>query len=90
MAAACREGWRAYLDDPAPADALMHQLNSDMDAQTFTEAAAAQKPLIETDQTKTAGLGTMTADRWNELAKQLSDLGVINSSIKGEDCFVNP
>jgi NitT/TauT family transport system substrate-binding protein len=90
MAAACREGWQAYLDDPAPANALMHQLNSDMDPQTFAEAAEAQKPLIQTDQTKTAGLGTMTADRWNQLTKQLADLGVIGSGVKGEDCFVNP
>jgi NitT/TauT family transport system substrate-binding protein len=90
MAAACRDGWRAYLDDPAPANALMHQLNSDMDAQTFAEAAVAQKPLIETDETKSAGLGSMTGQRWDDLAKQLSDLGVINSGVKGEDCFVNP
>jgi NitT/TauT family transport system substrate-binding protein len=90
MAAACREGWRAYLDDPAAANAAMHALNSDMDAQTFTEAAAAQKPLIETDQTKSAGLGTMAAQRWDDLAKQLTDLGVIDSTVKGEDCFVNP
>ncbi|MGA3067380.1 MAG: ABC transporter substrate-binding protein [Tepidisphaeraceae bacterium] len=90
MAAACREGWRAYLDDPAPANAAMHDLNSDMDPQTFTEAAAAQKPLIETEQTKTAGLGAMNARRWDDLAKQLTDLGVIDSSVKGEDCFVNP
>ncbi len=90
MAAACREGWRAYLDKPAPINAIMHDLNKDMDEQTFAEAADAQKPLIETDQTKAAGLGTMTAQRWNDLSKQLQDLGVIDQPIKGEDCFVNP
>jgi NitT/TauT family transport system substrate-binding protein len=90
MAAACREGWRAYLDDPKSTNDAMHQINGDMDLQTFAEAADAQKPLIETEQTKKGGLGTMTAERWDELAKQLTDLGVIDASTKGEDCFVNP
>ncbi len=61
-----------------------------MDMQTFTEAAAAQKPLIETDQTKAAGLGTMTLDRWKTLAGQLIDLGVIGGSVNPGQCFVNP
>jgi NitT/TauT family transport system substrate-binding protein len=90
MAAACREGWRAYLDNPGPTNAIMHDLNKDMDPQTFAEAAAAQKPLIETNETRANGLGTMTAQRWTALAGQLSDLGVLNKPVKGEDCFVNP
>jgi NitT/TauT family transport system substrate-binding protein len=90
MAAACRAGWRAYLDDPTAANNAMHDLNQDMDLQTFAQAADAQKPLIETIDTKTSGLGSMTADRWKELAQQLTDLGVIDSGVKAEDCFVNP
>src|SRR5208282_4755949 len=35
MAAACRQGWRDYLDRPDPVNAVMHGLNSDMDLQTF-------------------------------------------------------
>ena len=58
--------------------------------QTFAEAAAAQKPLIETDQTRAAGLGTMTGDRWKDLADQLVKLGVIDSSVDPQQCFVNP
>jgi NitT/TauT family transport system substrate-binding protein len=90
MAAACREGWRDYLDHPDPIDATMHGLNPDMDLQTFQEAAAAQKPLIETDETKSAGLGTMTLQRWKDLAAQLAALGVIDSSVDPSQCFVNP
>src|SRR5579872_257165 len=81
MAAACREGWRDYLDHPDPINAVMHGLNADMDLQTFGEAAAAQKPLIETDETKTTGLGTMTQQRWKDLASQLVKLGVIDESV---------
>jgi NitT/TauT family transport system substrate-binding protein len=89
MVTACRAGWRAYLDDPKPANAMMGRLNKDMDAAIFTAAAEAQKPLIETVETKKAGLGTMTAARWETLAKQLVDLKVIEKPIAAKECFVN-
>ncbi len=90
MVAACRDGWRDYLDHPDPVNAVMHGLNTDMDLQTFGEAAAAEKPLIETDETRKSGLGTMTLDRWKALAGQLVDLGVIDGSVDPNGCFVNP
>lgn len=76
MVRAVREGWRAYLDDPGPANAVMGKLNTTMDAETFRDAAAAQKPLIEDAQTKK--LGQMTRERWETLGRQLLDLGVID------------
>jgi NitT/TauT family transport system substrate-binding protein len=90
MVTACREGWRNYLDNPDPTNAIMHQLNTDMDLQTFGEAAAAEKPLIDTDQTRAAGLGTMTGQRWTDLASQLTSLGQIDNSVDPQQCFVNP
>jgi NitT/TauT family transport system substrate-binding protein len=88
MILACRTGWREYLDNPAPANATMGQLNKDMDAATFTAAAAAQKPLIETDETRKGTLGMMTEDRWNTLAKELVDLKVIDRAIPAKECVV--
>jgi NitT/TauT family transport system substrate-binding protein len=85
-----REGWRAYLDDPKPTNEVMGKLNTGMDAETFALAAEAQEPLIETEQTKATSLGTMTADRWTELGKQLVDLGLIDSAPPAAECFVNP
>lgn len=90
MAAACREGWRDYLDHAEVTNAIMHGLNPDMDLQTFNEAAAAQRPLIETTENRGNGLGTMTFDRWKTLASQLSGLGVIDKSVDPAKCFVNP
>jgi len=75
---AAQAGWRAYLDDPKPANAAMAKLNTSMDAETFAAAAEAQKPLIETAETKDKGLGVMTRARWEILGKQLVDLGVID------------
>jgi NitT/TauT family transport system substrate-binding protein len=77
LAAALRDGWRAYLDNPKPANEMMTALNPDMSLETMSAAAEAQKPLIETDETKQNGLGSMTVERWRELTKQLIDLGVV-------------
>jgi NitT/TauT family transport system substrate-binding protein len=74
---ATREGWRAYLDDPAPANTVMAKLNTAMDAQTFVAASNVQKPFIETEETKKSGLGAMRRERWETLGKQLVDLGII-------------
>jgi NitT/TauT family transport system substrate-binding protein len=89
MVTACRAGWRAYLDDPKPANEIMGRLNHDMDAPTFAAAAEAQKPLIETDETKKSSLGSMTTARWDDLSKQLVDLEVIKAPIAAKDCFVD-
>jgi len=74
---ASRAGWRAYLDDPAPANAVMGGLNKSMDADTFAAAAAAQKPLIEAGGGK---LGAMSQERWDTLGKQLVELGVVEKA----------
>lgn len=88
FARASREGWRAYLDDPTQANAVMAKLNASMDAETFIAAAEAQKPLIETAETKEKGLGTMTRARWETLANQLVDLGVLEKAPPLDDLLV--
>jgi NitT/TauT family transport system substrate-binding protein len=90
MAEALRLGWRAYLDDPRPANEIMGPLNTSMDAETFALAAEAQESLVENDDTKAAGLGTMTAARWTELGRQLIDIGMLQKSPVAGECFVNP
>ncbi len=90
IVAAVSTGWRAYLDDPAPTNDKMRALNPSMDAETFKASAEAQKPLIETEETKQSGLGTMTEQRWNDLIAQLTDLKVIDKPVAATDCFINP
>ncbi len=87
MVAAVRDGWRAYLDDPKPTNDKMRQMNPSMDAETFAEVAEAQKPFIETDDTRRNGLGTMTKKRWETLIQQLKDLGDIPQAMPAEECF---
>jgi NitT/TauT family transport system substrate-binding protein len=81
MVDAAREGWQAYLNDPAKTNEYMGKLNPTMDAETFAASAAAQKPLLEHREGGDAEIGGMTAARWQELTAQLVDLKVIDKSI---------
>jgi NitT/TauT family transport system substrate-binding protein len=85
--AALREGWQGYLADPGPANAMMGPLNPEMDAEAFRLAAEAQQPLIEV-----AGgtVGSMTRERWAELADQLKALGLVKEAQPADAYFTNP
>ena len=85
---ATREGWREYLDHPEPTNALLGKLNPALDAATLTAAAQAQKPLIENEESKQHGLGSMQSARWQTLADQLLDLKVIDKPASAGDLFV--
>jgi NitT/TauT family transport system substrate-binding protein len=84
---AVRDGWRIYLDSPGAANAAMQKLNPSMDATTFAEVADAQKPYIETKDTASNGLGTMSAVRWQTLIAQLKELGDISGAMSPDECF---
>lgn len=86
--AAAREGWRAYLDDPTATNAVMAKLNAALDAETWKGAAQAQKPFIETDETRKGQLGMMTRARWETLGKQLAELGVIAKAPPVEEYLI--
>ncbi len=86
---ASADGWRAYLQDPSPTNQKLGELNKSMDATSLRESADAQKPFIETDDTKQNGLGSMRRDRWQTLSDQLFDLKLIPEKPKVDDLFVN-
>jgi NitT/TauT family transport system substrate-binding protein len=77
---AAREGWRAYLDDPAPANAVMAKLNPAMPLETMAAVAKVQRPFVETEETKKGKLGMMTRERWETLGKQLVDIGLVDKA----------
>jgi NitT/TauT family transport system substrate-binding protein len=89
LVAALREGWRAYLDDPEPANRVMAGLNTSMDPAELSQSAAMQKDLIESQDTRLLGLGAMNEQRWATLSQQLFDLAVISTPIPAKECFVN-
>jgi len=75
---AAREGWKAYLAGPKATNAVMQKLNPSMDGDTFAAAADAEKPLIETGDAMSHGIGSMTRARWETLGRQLVDLGLVD------------
>lgn len=87
---ASRDGWTAYNADPKPTNVVMGKLNAAMDPATFAEAAAAQRPLTESADTRAHGLGAMTRDRWETLGKQLVDLGIIDKEPSVSEYLVLP
>jgi NitT/TauT family transport system substrate-binding protein len=87
MVAAVRDGWRSYLDDPKPINQRMNQLNPSMALEVFAEVAEAQRPFIETVETRRNGLGGMTGERWEALIAQLKELGDIQKPPAAEDCY---
>jgi NitT/TauT family transport system substrate-binding protein len=87
---ATREGWQSYLADPKPTNALLGKLNTALDAETLAAAAEAQRPLIETSETRALGLGAMTRARWQTLATQLTELGLIPTAPPIDSLFVAP
>jgi NitT/TauT family transport system substrate-binding protein len=90
MIEAVREGWQNYLADPTQTNEYMGKLNPTMDAKTFKDSAEAQKPLIETGDTKRLGLGAMTIERWQMLVQQSVDLKVIDNQIDAQASFSEP
>jgi NitT/TauT family transport system substrate-binding protein len=88
MVQSLRDGWRSYLDDPKAAIQMMNKLNPDMELDTFRAASEAQKPLIETEETKKSGLGSMTKERWETLGKQLVELKIIDAVPETGECFI--
>lgn len=89
MTAAVKEGWIAYLADPAKTNETMAKLNPTMDAETFKASAEAQKPLIQTESPTGADLGSMTLERWKTLVQQLVDLKAVSKPVAAEECFVD-
>ncbi|MBK9265177.1 MAG: ABC transporter substrate-binding protein [Polyangiaceae bacterium] len=74
---ASREGWRAYLDDPTAANAVMAKLNTTLAAESWNLVAAAQKRFIEPSEAERDHLGKMTLERWETLTKQLVELDIV-------------
>jgi NitT/TauT family transport system substrate-binding protein len=89
MVASVRAGWRDYLDHPESTNKFMGELNKSMTLETFGASAEIQKPLIETDETRKNGLGTMTEERWKALAHQLLELKLIDKAPTAKDLFLN-
>ena len=87
MVQAIRNGWNDYLKDPRATNSQMSKINPSMDSKAMDASFKAQLSLIETQETKSKGVGFMTQQRWQELLDQLLELKVITKKPKAEDLF---
>jgi NitT/TauT family transport system substrate-binding protein len=73
---ATAEGYRRYLQDPAPAYALIRQFNPQMDQEQLNYAYGVMKSrgLIDPGGAK---IGSMTDQRWEQTFRLLSESGVV-------------
>ena len=60
------EGWRSYLDNPAPGDALIRKANPDITQDVLDNSVTVMREngIVDSGDSKTLGLGAMTDARW--------------------------
>lgn len=83
VVAATEAGWKQYFQNPGPTNSLLKKDSPSLTDGGMKYAASHEKSLIEPRQGPR--LGTMTATRWNVLARQMKGLGLLShqSVVKG-------
>ncbi len=77
MARACQQGWEHYLLDPAATNRRIAELNSEMSLEILQYGAAALPDLCDPGD---APFGAMNDERWQTLAIQMHEVGLLKSS----------
>lgn len=70
---AVQRGWQTYLDDPSKTNAHIQSENPEIDAEILALGAADLKKLCAPPEGQP--LGSMTAERWSTMARQLEECG---------------
>lgn len=91
MVQACQEGWQKYLADPAETNKyILTQNEHRLTDEALVYGVEKMKPLCINDTVPLEKVGLMTAERWEELVKQMADLKLIDpAKVKASDCFDN-
>lgn len=88
MVKACIEGWAKYLEDGRETNAyILKQNREGITAEALTYGVEKLKSLCLPAGFEATRLGTMTAERWETLTKQLTELELISNSVKSEQAY---
>jgi NitT/TauT family transport system substrate-binding protein len=78
------KGWISYMTgDPKPGDAMIKQLNPDMndDTMAYARQAMKQSGIIASGDAATLGIGAMTEERWRRFYADMSAAGALPPGI---------
>jgi len=88
MVIACREGWRAYFEDPTAANSQILKENKKMTPESLQFGTEELKPLCITENVSAAEICKMESARWDELTQQFADLKLIDTAkVKASDVY---
>ena len=77
------EGWKSYLRDPAPANALIKKDNPNMqdDQLAYALSKLKEHKLIDGGDAARAGIGTMTDERWKKTHEYMVSAGLLKPDV---------
>jgi NitT/TauT family transport system substrate-binding protein len=88
MVAASLRGWKKYIESPETTNEAIHQANPQMDLDILAYGAKALRPLVLDEQAREHGVGTMSHERWQTLAEQLTDSGQLKADdVQVDQCY---
>ena len=88
MTRASIRGWKKYLADPDETYKRIHEENPEMGNEILAFGAKALQPLCLPEGFEEARLGQMTAERWQTLATQMTEIGLLKpGAVKAEDVY---
>lgn len=84
-----RDGWRDYLTDGTRGNAAILNVNAEgMTAEALEFGAKAMRELAMPDGASIESVGSMTAERWDQLFDQLESLNLVDSNkVSVQDCY---
>lgn len=77
MTRASIRGWKKYLREPEATNKFIHEQNPEMGLKVLDFGVNALKPLCLPEGLDESRLGEMTSDRWEQLVKQMIEIGSI-------------
>ncbi len=88
MTRASIRGWKKYLADPDETNKRIHEENPEMGNEILAFGAKALLPLCLPEGFEEARLGQMTAERWQTLATQMTEIGLLKpEAVKADDVY---
>jgi len=88
MTRASIKGWKKYLAEPDQSNKYIHEQNPEMGLEILAFGVNALKPLCLPEGFEETQLGAMTAQRWQTLLNQMTEIGLVKpGTLKSDETF---